>query len=62
MTKYTQEQKAAIVEDMLSKAMYELENAILEKFDDVDFDATIDGAVYNKAFNAIAKMYTLAIK
>lgn len=62
MAKYTAEQKAEIVEDMLSKAMYDLENAILEKFDDVDFDATIDGAVYNKAFDAIVKMYATAIK
>ena len=62
MAKYTAEQKAEIIEQMMSKAMYDLENELIKKFDDVDFDATIDGAVYNKAFNAIVKMYATAVK
>lgn len=58
---YTAEEKAELVEQMLSKALYELELKLVTTFKDADFDARIDGAKFNKAFNEISKMYTEAV-
>jgi hypothetical protein len=59
--KLTAEQKEEIIEEMLCKAMYDLEQAILDKFPDADFDANIDGAKYNKQLYKIAEMYISAV-
>jgi hypothetical protein len=56
----TNQKVTALVEELMSKAMYKLECDLVAKFGVDSFDAYIDGAEYNKAFNKIVKMYALA--